>query len=111
MDEIPTKDLTIEDVPGEYADFEDLRWFAHSLGGYRAAGSAKRCFEIARSPNPESLEELRIALFFEYRAQRHQGGVETDQWQQHIRDIVRNIRRLVAERDCKSVDPASPRTE
>ena len=96
MFNMETADLTLAMIPD--ADEEQLREFARTFSGYTRAGSFARCAEIARSPDHDSIDELRITLFYRYRALRHTGAPVTEEWIRDIRGIVGRIRELVAAR-------------
>ena len=64
--------------------------FAHSFNGYEYAGSLEACAAIANGGNASSLSELRCALFFEARRDRHSGGY-TDVTAT-VRDLLRQIK-------------------
>ncbi len=76
MDE--SRKLRLSDVPEADASSGVISRFAHQIDGYGLAGSFERCAEISGNPDPDSIEELRIALFFHYRSRRHTGEEETD---------------------------------
>ena len=61
--------------------------FAHSFNGYAYAGSLEACAAIAKA---SSLSELRCALFFEARRDRHSGGY-TDVTPT-VRELLRQIK-------------------
>lgn len=71
---IPSDRLTPADVPGPDASWSAICKFAHSIDGYELAGEdddagAGACARIANDrTRPKSLDELRISLFFEFRA-------------------------------------------
>ena len=88
--------LRLSDVPATEAEYLVINAFAHRIDGYAAAGSFERCAQIAANPDRDSIMELRIALFFHYRAMRHTGEEETEQDVAYVREIVQRIRELVS---------------
>jgi hypothetical protein len=60
-------------VPAADGPLDPIISFAYTLNGYWVAGSLRRCAEIAEAPDWDSVEELRIAMFFSVRAARHVG--------------------------------------
>ena len=89
------KELDLSQVPHPDANYSDIRTFAHRIDGYTVAGSFDRCAQIARDPDQDSIVELRIALFFHFRAMRHTGEEETKQDIAFVRGIVRRISKLI----------------
>ena len=87
-------DLKLADIPHEDADIDEICKFAGAINGYTIAGSFERCAAIARNPDQDSIIELRICLFFNFRAMRHTGGWDTDDDFKYIREIVKRIRDL-----------------
>ncbi len=93
MSQIQTEiaDLKLEDIPLPTADISEIFSFAHSINGYEVTGSFEETASIANNPDPNSLFELRIALFFSARAFRHVG----------LHEDCPEMRQLVAQiRDC-----------
>lgn len=97
--EIASDDLTPADIPGPDASEDELHGFAYTLNGYRVAGSVGRCGEIALSPNHESIDELRIAMFFHLRMLHHTNQGFDDFDAEHLRRLTGRIRELVQARD------------
>ena len=74
---IPTSELTPADVPAADGPLDPIISFAYTMNGYWVTGSFRRCAEIAMAPDWDSVEELRIAMFFDLRAAHHAGdGIE-----------------------------------
>ena len=94
-----SKDLSLSDIPPKNANWEQLADFAGTINGYEMAGSSDKCSEIAASPDPKSIRELRISLFFSFRSMRHCGDEVTDIDIRHFRGIVDQIRQLVGRSD------------
>ena len=90
-DETP---LTLEDVPQPDADLSEITRFAYRMNGYEVAGSFERTADIAENPDPNSLTELRIALFFCARARRF---CETPGDSPEMRKLIRQIRSLLTQ--------------
>ena len=61
-------------------------------------GGFEQCAEIAKSPNPASITDLRICLFFWFRSMRHTDGPVSEGEEKRIRDVVERIRELLEER-------------
>ena len=94
MDE--SRKLRLSDVPEADADYGVINRFAHRVDGYTMAGSFERCTGISGNPDRDSIEELRIALFFHYRSRRHTGEEETDRDIAYVRGLVARIRELIS---------------
>ena len=77
-------------IPDLEGDLRGWARFAHSFYGYEYAGSFEACAAIAYGGNASSLSELRCALFFEARRDRHSGGY-TDVTAT-VRDLLRQIK-------------------
>jgi hypothetical protein len=60
---LPTSELTPADVPVADGPLDPIISFAYTLNGYWVTGSFQRCAEIAKAPDWDSVEELRIAMF------------------------------------------------
>lgn len=91
--------LTLENIPGEDASWDEINLFAHWFDGYAASGSFDQCAAIARERRHDTLTELRTCLFFEARSWRHGGEDLDDQAMSYIRDVIRQIRAKVAAGD------------
>ena len=77
---IPTKELTLDNVPAsDSSDIEIIR-FAQTLNGYQEVGGEARDLgsyvtKLKERPlDALSLDELRILLFARQRAHYHEGG-------------------------------------
>lgn len=66
-------------MPAADGPLDPIISFAYRLNGYWVAGSFRRCAEIAEAPDWDSVEELRIAMFFDVRAAHHVGEGRMDQ--------------------------------
>jgi hypothetical protein len=77
---IPTKDLTLDDVPASDSSDVDIIRFAQTLNGYHEVGGEARDLGIYVTKLDDqpldslSLDDLRILLFARQRAHYHQGG-------------------------------------
>ena len=71
--DLPTSELTPADVPAVNASLDPIISFAYTLNGYWVAGSFRRCAEIAEALDWDSVEELRIATFFDLLVAHHVG--------------------------------------
>ena len=88
--EISNSQLTAAQIPNPDGDLNGWVHFAHSFNGYEYAGSFEACAAIANGGNASSISELRCALFFEARRDRHSGGY-TDVTAT-VRDLLRQIK-------------------
>ena len=95
--EISDSQLTAAQIPDPDGDLSDWVHFAHSFNGYEYAGSLEACAAIANSGKASSLSELRCALFFEARRDRHSGG-HTDVTPT-VRDLLRQIKAKVVQQE------------
>lgn len=99
-------DLTPADIPSPDAPLEELADFAASIDGYALAGSLHACAAIAADPDPSSILDQRLDLYFHFRAMRHcDDWPETESDLAPIRAIVTRIRELVTARDRDGVPP------
>jgi len=92
------RDLKLDDLPPAGSNFSLISKFAHTFDGYQEAGSFEQCAEIAKSPNPASITDLRICLFFWFRSMRHTDAPVSEGEEKRIRDVVEQIRELLEER-------------
>ena len=95
--EISNSQLTAAQIPDPDGDLRGWVPFAHSFNGYEYAGSFEACAAIANGGNASSLSELRCALFFEARRDRHSGGF-TDVTPT-VRELLRQIKDKVEQQD------------
>ena len=91
--EISNSQLTAAQIPDPDGDLSGWVRFAHSINGYEFAGSLEACAAIANGGRASSLSELRCALFFEARRDRHSGGY-TDVTPT-VRELLRQIKAKV----------------
>ena len=96
-DEISNSQLTAAQIPDPEGNLSGWVRFAHSFNGYEYAGSFEACAAIANGGNASSLSELRCALFFEARRDRHSGGY-TDVTPT-VRDLLRRIKAKVGHQE------------
>ena len=96
-DTLPNSELDLEKIPDPDGDLRGWVHFAHSFNGYEYAGSLEACAAIANSGKASSLSELRCALFFEARRDRHSGG-HTDVTPT-VRDLLRQIKAKVVQQE------------
>jgi hypothetical protein len=99
MKEIPNSALKLDKIPDPDKQRCDCDWvkFAHTINGYEAAGGFAECAELAHSGHAKTLTELRCALFFMSRADRHSGTDSTDSPELHT--LLRQIRAKVQARE------------
>lgn len=91
---IQNHQLKLSRIPDPEDDLRDWVHFAHTINGYEAAGSFEACAELFHSNTAESLTELRCALFFQARSDRH--GGEYFDCSPTVRELLRLIRQKVA---------------
>ena len=91
-----TQNLKLSDVPSPDADLQEIIEFAHTMNGYDWAGSFETCADIANSPNEDSIDELRAALFFFFRSMRHSGEEETEDDIRYIHRTLDRMRHILA---------------
>ena len=93
MDRIPNNELTLEQTPSPEGDLQGWSRFAHTINGYEVMGGFEPCADLANSGGAVTLTQLRCALFFEARRDRHSGGISNNE--ELIRDLLRAIRQKV----------------
>ena len=110
-DTLPNSELDLEKIPDPDGDLSGWVRFAHSFDGYEFAGSLEACAAIANGGKASSLSELRCALFFEARRDRHSGGY-TDETPA-VRELLRQIKAKVEQQEqtggSTEPSPAEPR--
>ena len=89
--------LTAAQIPDPDGDLRGWVRLAHSFNGYEYAGSLEACAAIANGGKASSLSELRSALFFEARRDRHSGGY-TDVTPT-VRELLRQIKAKLEQQD------------
>jgi hypothetical protein len=99
MKETPNSALKIDKIPDPDKQGCDCSWvkFAHTINGYEAAGGFAECAELVEPGRAKTLTELRCALFFMSRADRHSGTDSTDCPELHA--LLRKIRAKVQARE------------
>jgi len=93
---IVSKDLRLEDVPAEDAEWNEVSRFCLTFSAYEAYGSFEAVAEIAKREGPKSLSELRATLFLEHRAWAHLGCPPDRANMQRIRGELCKIRERLA---------------
>ena len=96
-DTLPNSELDPKKIPDPEGDLRGWVRFAHSFNGYEYAGSLEDCAAIANGGKASSLSELRCALFFEARRDRHSGGY-TDVTPT-VRELLRQIKAEVEQEE------------
>jgi hypothetical protein len=94
--EISNEELTLADIPGPSADWDEVGAFALTSNGYGVWGSFEKRAEVAESPGRDSLTDLRRCLFFEQRRWRHFGYDPDETTMIHVREWIEQIRSRVA---------------
>ena len=97
MSPIPNNELTLEQIPSPKGDLHGWSRFAHTINGYELMGGFDACADLANSGEAATLTQLRCALFFEARRDRHSGGCSTNV--ELGRDLLRAIRQKVESSD------------
>ena len=87
---IPNEELISGRIPSSEGDLHGWIRFAHTINGYEVMGGFSSCADLANSGLASTLTELRCALFFEARRDRHSGGCSSDE--QLIRNLLKRIR-------------------
>ncbi len=93
MSSIPNNALTLEQIPSPEGDLHGWSRFAHTINGYEQMGGFDACADLANSGSAATLTQLRCALFFEARRDRHSGGCSLDE--NVIRSLLKAIRQKV----------------
>ena len=101
--------LTAAQIPDPDGNLSGWVRFAHSFNGYECAGSFEACAAIANGGKASSLSELRCALFFEARRDRHSGGY-TDVTPT-VRELLRQIKAKVEQQEQKRSSTKSSSVE
>ena len=99
MRHLTNRQLKLERIPDPDGDLRDWDLFAHTIDGYEAAGSFEACAALYHEKNATTLTELRCALFFASRKDRHGGGCSDES--AVVRDLLRRIREKVAAGELK----------
>ena len=92
MQELTNEQLKLDRIPDPDGDLREWEVFAHTINGYEAAGSFEACAALLNDKTATTLTELRCALFFASRKERHGGSDESDS----ARVLLRRIREKVA---------------
>ena len=94
---ITNQDLQLDDIPDPDGNWDAWSRFAHTMNGYEIQGGFQPCADLANGGEAKTLTELRCALFFEARRERHSGGM-TDVSHEVI-FILRKIRQKVVDQE------------
>jgi hypothetical protein len=89
--------LKIDKIPDPDGRITDWARFAHTINGYEVAGSFEECERLSNDGQANTLTELRCALFFMSRAERHTGCDFSDSPEVHT--LLRKIRAKVIARE------------
>jgi hypothetical protein len=93
LKELTNRQLDLAGIPDPEGDLHGWEHFAHTINGYEAAGSFEACADLANNNCATTLTELRCALFFVARSDRH-GGMFDDCTPQ-VRELLKKIRARV----------------
>ena len=96
MNQISNQDLKLDEIPDPDGNWDAWIRFAHTINGYDVQGGFKPCADLANGGEAKTLTELRCALFFEARRERHSSDMSTDQ--SLICELLGAIRQKVASR-------------
>jgi hypothetical protein len=91
--------LKIDKIPDPDNQRYGCDWvkFAHTINGYEVAGGIDQCARLADPGRAKTLTELRCALFFMSRADRHSDTDSTGSPELH--SLLRKIRAKVIARE------------
>jgi len=89
--------LKIDKIPDPDGWMAGWAKFAHTINGYEVAGSIEECARLADNGRAKTLTELRCALFFTSRAERHTGCDFSNSPELH--SLLRKIRAKVIARE------------
>jgi Ca-activated chloride channel family protein len=92
MRQLTNRQLKLARIPDPDGDLRDWDAFALTIDGYKVAGSFERCAELYHEKTAKTLTELRCALFFASRKERHGESDESDA----ARVLLHSIREKVA---------------
>lgn len=95
---IDTEELSLEDLPSDDADIHEIFRLALTFDGYAADGSFAACAEIANERVHDTIEHLRMCLFFEQRRWRHMGWDPSGEALEEIHELVAEMRRRLKQR-------------
>jgi hypothetical protein len=93
---IPTAKLRLEDLPGPSASWSEISEFALTFDGYAEAESFENAARIANERRCESLQDLRMCLFFEQRRFRHFGHDPEGDDLRYVAGLVDKIREYIS---------------
>ena len=96
MNQISNQELKLKEIPDPDGKWNQWIRFAHSINGYEVQGGFEPCADLANGGEAKTLTELRCALFFEARRDRHSGGISTNE--ETIQQLLRAIRQKVESR-------------
>ena len=96
MNQISNQELNLEEIPDPDGNLNAWIHFAHTINGYEVQGGFDPCADLANGGEAKTLTELRCALFFEARRDRHSGGISTNE--ETIQQLLRAIRQKVESR-------------
>ena len=97
MKMIRNSTLKIDKIPDPDGRMTDWARFAHTINGYEVAGSFEECARLSNDGQANTLTELRCALFFMSRAERHSGCDFSGSPELHT--LLRKIRAKVLARE------------
>ena len=95
MQELTNRQLKLARIPDPDGDLRKREMFAHTINGYEVAGSFEHCAALYNDKSGTTLTELRCALFFAARKERHSAGGPCDE-SHEARGLLRRIREKVA---------------
>ena len=95
MNQISNQELKLQEIPDPDGNWNQWVHFAYTINGYELQGGFEPCADLANGGEARTLTELRCALFFEARRDRHSGGLTDDS--DVVKQLLRDIRRKVAD--------------
>jgi hypothetical protein len=93
---IPTAKLRLEDLPDPNASWSEISEFSLTFDGYAEAGSFENAARIANERRCESLQDLRMCLFFEQRRFHHFGYDPEGEDLRYVAGLVDKIREYIS---------------
>ena len=97
MNQISNQELKLKEIRDPDGNWNQWIRFAYTINGYEVQGGFKPCADLANSGEAKTLTELRCALFFEARRERHSCDMSTDQ--SLICELLGAIRQKVEARE------------
>ena len=97
MNQISNQDLKLDEIPDPDGNWNQWGSFALTINGYGVQGGFEACADLANGGEAKTLTELRCALFFEARRERHSSRM-TDV-SHAVKHLLRAIRQKVSDQE------------